>query len=765
VSVSDAALSTALKEIRTALEDDGATQLWVQTLRGRGYRFIGDVAEIPSIPPKNDGRPARVRTIGRVPHPISALVGRDKEIESVGVLLQTRRLVTIYGPGGVGKTRLAIAAASLYERSSGQEVYFIDLSPVSSSELVADIIAQEVGMAERSDYRRDVFLEDHLNGESALIVLDNFEHLMEATSRIVHILETCPRISFLITSRFLLGVPGEQGYATRPLPYRVPSRELPSVEELLRVPAIALFVQRASDATDFVLDQENAPDVVSICERLDGLPLAIELAAARVLCLTPSAILNEIETPSARLGAPSTVRPDRHQNLHKTVAWTCSLLPPDERRLLSELSVFRGGFTLEAAQAVSKLASTDTLRSLLAKSLLHRETSARFDMLRTVSEFASRELETPGGPSTRQERHATFFARWLSRLTSSQRDRHSASREMMNITKALDWCQQESRIDLGARILWRARRFFPQARKRELSSRADHFLSAEGMMTTSRGRLLLIGGEAKMSFDRSAALIALDEATVVSRELGDVRCLARALEQAGVWRQRHDPVRAVQLLEEAVSLFREMQESTRAALGRLAYARLQTDGPDHAMLLVEEALSMNSDQYQESVLKGYRALILEAQGSHAQAEEVLSGVGWPYARTEDGWGSVWHATRCGRLALRRGDLRQASDTLAECVRILEHTGTSDAAFEVLVLSALLAERTNKPARSVFLLGAAGYPSTYVPVEVRDLLDSCVESVHRSLGVRAFEESLKAGMRVPLATALRCTREEISCSAY
>jgi predicted ATPase/transcriptional regulator with XRE-family HTH domain len=308
---------------------------------------------------------AAVRPPSNLPKPLTELIGRKPEVAAVRNALRhgDPRLLTLIGPPGIGKTRLGLAVAAEVRDTFVDGVYLVALSPISDPALVTATIARVLGVQEIGDHPVDVVLLRHLRSTHLLLLLDNCEHLAACASDVAALLEACPRLQVLATSRAPLHVPGERLVPVPPL--MVPSlMPLPALATLARTPAVALFVQRAHDAdAQFALTPATAPAVAAICSRLEGLPLAIELAAARVRVLSPPALLARLERqlPLLTSGAPSTALSgapaleQRHQTMRNTLSWSEALLCRDDQRLFRRLAVFVGGFTLEAAEAVCAL--------------------------------------------------------------------------------------------------------------------------------------------------------------------------------------------------------------------------------------------------------------------------------------------------------------------------------------------------------------------------------------------------------------------------
>ena len=359
-----------------------------------------------------------------IPVQRTRFVGREKEVAAAKELLlrQDVRMVTITGPGGIGKTRLAVEVASgLVERFPGG-THFIPLSPLSDSGLIASVIVQTLGIREAGVQSPLEILKKNLQDSlraPMLLLLDNFEHLIRAAPTVAELLAMTPHLKILVTSRAALHVYGEHEFPAPPL--RLPdARSTPSLDVLSQYPAVALFVQRAVAAKPgFELNLENARAITEICARLDGLPLAIELAAARLKVLSPSSLLTRLASRLHLLTGGARDLPQRQQTLRATIDWSYDLLSPAEQKLFRRLSVFVGGCNLEGVEAVCYTKSDldvdllDGMASLVDKSLLQQIEQAngesRFSMLETIREYALEKLEASGEPEQMQRHHAAFF--------------------------------------------------------------------------------------------------------------------------------------------------------------------------------------------------------------------------------------------------------------------------------------------------------------------------------------------------------------------
>jgi predicted ATPase/class 3 adenylate cyclase len=496
-----------------------------------------------------DGLPADfppLETLGArtsLPIPLSSFVGRGREVHELRELIGATRLLTLTGPGGTGKTRLALRLAGELTEEFRDGVFFVDLSAITDVALVASAIAQAVGVPEQAERPRLETLAACLAERSSLLLLDNFEQVLSAAPAVQHLLTSAPGLRVVCTSREPLHVPGERQYPVPPLD--VPDLARPrEPAEVASIESVSLFVSRARAVRpDFTLTADNALSIAEICTRLDGLPLAIELAASQAKVLGPRSILARLQAHLPALTSPTLTVPSRQRTLHHAIEWSYDLLAEHERAFFAGLSVFSGGWTLEAAGAVvnpSAQFGVDTLEvlaSLVDKSLVRvTETELdepRFMMLETIRGFAAacRAEHDPQG--ILQRRHAEYFLAVAEEVEPHLESTEQAAwldaceRDHDNFRAALRWAIDAGETEIGQRIavaLWRF--WYQHGHLAEGAAWLDEVIPLPGPPDSVRTKAhLAAGGIAYWRGDMAASRHHDERALAMARNLGD-----RALE-------------------------------------------------------------------------------------------------------------------------------------------------------------------------------------------------------------------------------------------
>jgi len=635
--------------------------------------------------------PEQDRSSARLPSPPTSFIGRDREIEQLVALLSLPeiRLLTLTGPGGVGKTRLALAVASALGKNRSPEgvetfdggMAFVDLTPLADPDLVLPTIGRAFDLLEGSGRLLVDRLVGHLQERRMLLILDNFERVLDAAPLVAHLLTACPGMTVLTTSREPLRLSAERVIQVQPLP--LPSPDVP-IEQLNETASTRLFVERARTVHgDFAITPANAPAIVEICRRLDGLPLAIELAAARTTALPPVSLLARLERALPLLTEGARDAPTRQRTMRDAIAWSYDSCTPAEQTMFRQLSVFVGGFTLDAAEHLigANLDETfDRIAVLVAKCVLRQEEGpdgvSRFRMLETVREFGLERSSESGEETAIRDAHAKWCLAFSERAEKELSGREHAVRlarlddELPNLRAALDWLLRSNdpsrAMQLAASLedywwlrgdpsegkSWLERSLaaaehapsaarataemrlaelcWAQGAYRQAMESGERALAAHRSLGHTDGiatSLLILGRVASDTEDPRAEAL-YRESLQLFRELGDLRSVVRCLANLGlVSMHRGDLDSAAALQEEAFELAQKLELGTFVTvitLNRACIARLRKDFP-RAIALYRESLerfaALRVRRYVAENLQGL-AVIASEMGAAEEAAQL-----------------------------------------------------------------------------------------------------------------------------------------------
>ncbi len=715
----------------------------------------------------------------------TAFIGREREAAALGQLLSREdvRLVTLTGPGGIGKTRLGLQVAGEIAGQFPGGVCFVALSAVGEPGLIPSAIAQAAGVSETGNQSPQESLKEYVSGlaQPMLLVLDNFEHLVSAAPVIAQLLTIGPKLKALVTSQAPLHVYGEHEFPVPPL--ALPDlKSIPPLEALSRLPAVALFVERARAVKhEFALTKENAPAVAAICARLDGLPLAIELAAARIKLLTPSAMLARLESRLNLLTGGALDLPTRQQTLRRTVDWSYGLLNASEQTLLRRLSVFTGGCTLEGVEAVCDtkgdlgLDVLDGMASMVDKSLAQHveqvDAETRFFMLSTIREYALERLaESKDEPATRRA-HAAYYLvlaeegaedavvhpEWLDRFEL----------EHDNFRMALDYLIKTGDADWGLRLGTALFRFWEtREHLREGRNAIARLLALPGAAAHPKLRARLLFAAAVLAGeqgDYGSALNLFEDSRQICLALNDKRGVAVALNALAVnARDRRELAAACSLFEQCVAIWKDVGDSAdiARALSNLASVMKFQGEYERASSLYGECLAMfqkAGDGAGVAWTLNYLGDVAREKADFAAAHSFCEQSLAAFRQLGDGWGVASALSDLANLSSDRGNNAEARRLYGESIRMFQELGHQRGIARTLEGLAISAAAQSNAAQSLHLAGAAAALRQRIGAPLRPTeqprLEKALEFARRTLGNAAGLSAWMEGWAMPVEQAV------------
>ena len=786
--VTDDSLVQCTLELRRALDD--RRQHLLKTVPRRGYLFTAAVNQHPTKPDHlaatdpldlAHGRELSSAKIARkrhdLPVPRTSLIGREQQVTKATELLlrQDVRLLSLTGAGGAGKTRLAVAVAAAITDRFTAGVQFVSLASITRPDLVVTALADALEIRQVSNRTIPQLIADQLqNSGPFLLLLDNFEQVLPAATLVAETLEACSSLKILVTSRSCLHIYGEQEFPVTPL---------------AQSSAIELFAQRAAAVwPDFAINSENASAVQEICSRLDGLPLAIELAAARTKVLSPSAILDRLQSPLQLLTGGALDLPERQQTLRKAIDWSHGLLNEAEQKLFRRFSVFVGGCTLEAAEAVCNTRRDldidlfEGLSSLVDKNLVQRidraRTEPRFAMLETIREYAIECLIDSGEQSALRRAHAAYClvlaeegnpelgptdrTRWLMQCDA----------EIDNFRFALDWLFQTLDLDWGLRLCVALFRFWDMREHlSEGRARLETVLRLAGAEhSNERARVShFLGALATTQGDYPAAEHFLEQSLFLYEELGDQPGIAASLNALAVTaRDRGDYASAQSNFERSLSCWRML--SNRLAIARCLHnlanvVKVCGDYP-RARGALGEATNIFEELGDRSGAAwsiNQRGDIELATGDMAAAREMYQRALFLFREAGDPWGSARSLTDLGYIDCEQGDHLAGHAAYREALEIFAGLGHRRGTARALEGCACLALAQGYAVRALTLAAAAARVRQMISAPLsqaqQSKLDQTLLPAWKSLSEPEGRDAWAQGSAMSLVRAVQYALEE------
>ena len=706
-------VSGATQALLTGSVPDGLELRELGEFRLKDLEAPERLAQLVGAGLADDFPPPRTLDVpSNLPSQLTSFVGRERETVEVCELVRHARLVTLTGPGGTGKTRLSLRVAEQLQPEYPGGAFFVELAPIHDAGLIPTTIAQAIGL--REDPQRPVLelLEEHLRDLRLLLVADNFEQVVDGAPVIARLLAAAPRLTVLVSSREVLHLRGEQEYPVPPLGVPDPRAAL-APDALARFDAVALFVQRARAVRpDFEVDEQNAWAVASICARLDGLPLAIELAAARVKLFDPIALLARLDRSlTSFLTSAARDVPERQRSLIGAIAWSHDLLDTPERTLFRRLAIFVGGCTTDSAVAVGDpdgevgIDMFDALASFVDKSLLRTTPSAdgepRFQMLGTIRAFGLERLAESTDEAAVRRRYADHFIalaraaepELLGSRSAEWLDRIEAERD--NIRSAIQWAADDGNIDDALEAggaLWR----FWQQRGHLVEGREtlEAILDRPAASAPTRARANALGGLGGVAYwqaDLAVAERAYAEAVEIERGLGDPSGLAGALYNLGfVAALVGDPARARAGYDEAIRIYESLGDRTGQSNVREALVFILLHAGDLAAarsVATENLATLRAERTPLRIASALTSLTVinlkdgAYEAAHASLREVID----TYRAAGDSQRIASLLTIGAALVLAEGDPDRAARISAAAAVIEEPLGTVATPMQLLAV--------------------------------------------------------------------------------
>lgn len=745
-------------------------------------------AAIEMVPQERDADPRELPP-HNLPFQFTSFVGREQQIAEITRFLRPNsglskkvRLLTLTGAGGSGKTRLALHVATELLPEFPDGIFFVDLAPVIEAVLVLPAIAQALKVTPVPGLNALDSLQEHLAVKRVLVILDNFEQVPDAASDLMKLLNAVPTLTLLVTSRVLLHVTSEHEYGVPPL--SLPNPDSSDSDELQKNEAVALFIQRAQVAqTDFQLSENTVRAIAEICVRLDGLPLAIELAAVRTRVLSPQELLTRLNRRFALLTGGARDFPARQKTLRNTIDWSYHLLSPAEQKLFTRLGVFVGGWALDAAEKVCNVEGAlsgdliDCLQGLIDHNLVRQSISSegvtRFRMLETIREYSLEQLQSSGEHERLAQQHAEYYFALVDRVMPKtwhlgfDKETVVAIRaEKDNIRAALGWSEQtKGRAQMALRLAETADFISDYTEQANLLERVLALASAEGGYDLhTQARVLTYLAEVKSWLgDLHGAEVSYAECYSIFERQGDSLWAASSLERFGwVARERGETDLARARLEKSFAMARTLNNHAFlfVVTNTLGETMTMQGDFDAARQRLEEILPLErrtDEWYCLGWTLNHLGHVAQLEGDFDQAARYHEESMESFRKTPYSWGKIESRHCLGETALAQGDAVIAASYLVESLRLAHNSRLSSAIAWCLAGLAGVAVLNEEPERAAQLWGAAEQLRQRLGVRegpaTHDLHEQLITQAREQLGEVAFAKAEAAGGMLTMTEAV------------
>ena len=778
--VSESALTTRIKAARQAVGDSGTKQLIIRTVHGKGYEFVALVEEIEED--HTGATTSPVATGTSIGVRVQPLIGREALLEQLAEMIGEHRLVTLVGPGGVGKTSLAMELARTVGRQFEDGVHVVELVGVVDDDATAAALATAIDVSLRKSSSIDDAIVDLLRSRQSLLVLDNCEHLIEPVAELVaRILREAPTVSIVATSREPLAVAGERLWTVDPLPTgpKELSGSNPDLDELAAIPAVALFVARAKAADPtFAFDTDTAPLVVEICRRLDGIPLAIELAAARARAIGVAEVAHRLDQRFGVLKAMRRGSDPRHRTMHDAISWSYDMLEPEERALFTALSVFAGSFDLRSAEALAPGGDAlDLLTRLTERSMLAVRPGAggstRYELLETLREYGRTRL----GDARAAElfgAHAKHFAAEAGAVEAELQgpgERAGIARAesaLADLRAAQRFALALGAFDITFGLISSIREFAMRAMRYEVFAWADSACQAPGALDHPLAPLLTgmraYGAWVRGEFDLAVRLA--EETRRLEHQLSVFpsglaeRTLANVLYIVGDSTTGHaEGLRQIELAEESGNRSRLVHACYMGAVGHSSHGDYdEANGLVRRAHELAERTASPTDYASAEVARGF------ASRTENEALEAFTVGGRAARAVGNRWMHAFAFTEASGLLVSRGELEVGCGGLADMVGVWYRAGDWSQQWHTLSRCVIALDRIGQAELAVELLGAiethAMLGVAPMSTTLHDLVFATRTELVDAMGADRAGELLAAGATLPVEEVVLRTRRAL-----